>query len=58
LDLNHLLARHQVSLVNAEQAASPEARFAHASLTRGYASRIAMLQADTGATSPMQSIAR
>ncbi|WBH17885.1 hypothetical protein [Sphingomonas radiodurans] len=54
MDLNHLFARHQMSLVNAEQAATAEARHAHAGLMHGYAARIATLQSDSGATSPMR----
>lgn len=53
MDLNHLLARHQISLMRARAAASPEARHAHAGLTRGYATRIAALQSRSGATSPL-----
>ncbi|WP_185206634.1 hypothetical protein [Sphingomonas sp. NBWT7] len=53
MDLNQLFARHQISLMRTRAAESPEARHAHAGLTRGYAARIATLQADTGATSPL-----
>lgn len=37
MDLNYLLSRHQVSLMRADSAASPEARFAHRALARAYA---------------------
>ena len=37
MDLNYLLSRHQVSLMRADSAASPEARFAHRGLARAYA---------------------
>lgn len=41
MDLNYLLHRHQVSLMRADSAASPEARHAHRGLARTYAALIA-----------------
>jgi hypothetical protein len=46
LDLNHLLFRHQVSLMRADAAASPEARHSHRGLAAGYAARVLVLQPD------------
>ena len=38
--LNYLLHRHQVSLMKADAATSPEARCSHRGLVLGYAHRI------------------
>lgn len=53
VDLNYLLYRHQVSLVRARDAASPEARHAHQGLVRGYAVRIAELRDALSASLPV-----
>lgn len=52
MDLNYLLSRHQISLVRADAAASPEARYAHRNLAKGYAERIRELQEGLGAIAP------
>jgi hypothetical protein len=57
IDLNQLLARHQVLLIRTAHAAIPEARRVNAGLTRGYAAQIAGLQASSGATNPLREIA-
>lgn len=49
MDLNYLLARHQISLMRADTAASHEARYAHRQFARHYASRIRTLQDNIGA---------
>jgi len=55
MDLNYLLARHQISLMRAAEAPSCEARHAHRGLARGYAARIRELQDRLGgALSPLQ----
>lgn len=48
MDLNYLLKRHQISLMRASAATSPEARHAHSGLARGYAARIADLRHGLG----------
>ncbi|MDQ0250860.1 hypothetical protein J2W22_002924 [Sphingomonas kyeonggiensis] len=48
MDLNYLLHRHQVSLMHAAAATSPEARFAHRGLARCYAERIRALRVALG----------
>lgn len=53
MDLNHLLHRHQISLMRASAAASPEARHAHRGLAKGYAARIRTLSLDLGARHPV-----
>lgn len=53
MDLNYLLYRHQVSLVRARDAASPEARHAHRGLVHGYARRIAELRDALNAPLPV-----
>jgi hypothetical protein len=50
LDLNDLLYRHQLSLMRASNAASVEARCAHAGLARGYRRQVQALQARLGAS--------
>ncbi|MBD8679826.1 hypothetical protein [Sphingomonas sp. CFBP 13720] len=40
MDLNYLLHRHQVALMRADRAASPEAACSHAGMARGYERRI------------------
>jgi hypothetical protein len=40
MDLNYLFSRHQVSLMRADTAASPEARYAHRRFAALYAARI------------------
>ncbi|TPG17600.1 hypothetical protein EAH79_05560 [Sphingomonas koreensis] len=40
MDINYLLAREQISLMRAAQAAGAEARRSHAGLARGYAAKL------------------
>jgi hypothetical protein len=49
MDLNYLLARHQVALFNAQNAASDEARRSHQIMADGYAARIAGAKCPTPA---------
>ncbi len=49
MDLNYLYSRHQISLMCAMRAASPEARCAHRGLARAYAERIRALRRSLGA---------
>lgn len=53
MDLNHLFHRHQVSLIAAQNASTPEARSSHRGLVDCYADGIAALQDAGGATSPL-----
>jgi hypothetical protein len=53
MDLNFLLGRHQVELMRAAAAASPEAACSHGGMARGYERRIASLRTLTGATGRM-----
>lgn len=53
MDLNYLLARHQVSLMRAQEAEGCEARSAHRGLASEYAVRIDALRVHLGATSPI-----
>ena len=53
MDLNYLLARHQVSLMRAQDAVACEARVAHRRLANEYAVRIDALRVHLGATSPI-----
>jgi len=48
MDLNYLLARHQVSLMRADTAACSGARHSHQGLARGYAERIRQLRERLG----------
>ena len=41
MDINYLLAREQVSLINARRATGSEARHAHNALARAYGARLA-----------------
>lgn len=50
MDLNHLLSRHQISLMRAADAASVETRQAHHGLASHYAARIDEIQLRSGAT--------
>lgn len=50
MDLNYLLARHQVSVVAARNAASLGARLAHGAFASAYEARIHSMQSDLGAT--------
>ncbi|MBO9712836.1 hypothetical protein [Sphingomonas sp.] len=50
MDLNYLYSRHQVSLMLAKRAASPEARWAHRAMARAYAQRIRLVQEAVGIT--------
>lgn len=50
MDLNYLLSRHQISLMQADAAGSREARIAHRSRARCYAERVRELQDTLGAT--------
>lgn len=56
MDLNELFFRHQISIVRAGSAATPEARYAHRGLAKGYADRIETMQASSGATATTQAI--
>jgi hypothetical protein len=49
MDLNHLLHRHQVSLMSADAASGTEARSSHRGLAALYADRIRSLQHTLGA---------
>lgn len=49
--LNYLLHRHQVSLMKADAAASPQARATHRGLASGYAERIGTMRTDFNAAS-------
>lgn len=49
MDLNDLLARHQMSLMRADGAACLSSRSSHRALARGYAARIRALQRRSGA---------
>ncbi len=49
MDLNYLLARHQLSIVASRNAAHPAARVAHQAFVRAYAQRINALHVDFGA---------
>ena len=49
MDLNYLLKRHQISLMQANSTDCREARVAHRGIARGYADRIASLQRELGA---------
>ncbi|MHA6721482.1 hypothetical protein [Sphingomonas sp. RS2018] len=51
MDLNYLLHRHQLSLMNADAAPSVEARRSHDGLARGYALSIDAMQGRMGAGS-------
>jgi hypothetical protein len=57
MDLNYLLSRQQVSLVRADTAACPEARFAHRALAHAYAERIRVEQTTLGASHPASLLA-
>lgn len=50
MDLNQLLRRHQISLMRARDAACPESRISHEGLAALYASRIATLGREAGAS--------
>jgi hypothetical protein len=49
MDLNHLLALHQVSLMMRDQAANPEERRAHEQFARDYAADIRTARDKLGA---------
>lgn len=53
MDLNHLLHRHQISLMRADAAATLEARYSHRGLAKGYADRIRALSLNLGAEHPV-----
>ncbi len=53
LDLNYLLSRHQVSLMRAQAATTPEARYSHAGLATHYADAIRSMQTVLGATASL-----
>jgi hypothetical protein len=57
MDLNYLLHRHQVSLMQASTAESPEARSSHRGLVRAYAAGIRTLQLELGASAPAPQVA-
>lgn len=56
MDLNYLFHRHQVSVMRADVAASPEAARAHRGLAQGYAHCIATVQEQSGARAPTRVI--
>lgn len=47
MDLNYLLARHQIALLHAQAATSDEARRAHQVMADAYAARIAGAECPT-----------
>lgn len=49
MDLNYLLARHQLSLVAGRNAANEGARAAHRAFAKAYAQRINVLHRNFGA---------
>jgi len=49
MDLNYLLARHQLSIVAGRNAASESARAAHRAFAQAYAQRINVLHRTLGA---------
>ncbi|MEZ0496179.1 hypothetical protein [Sphingomonas sp. IW22] len=49
MDLNYLLSRHQIALMQADAAASVEARHVHRNFARHYAARVNELQEKMGA---------
>lgn len=49
MDLNYLLSRHQIALMQADAADTREARWAHRGLVKQYAARIEELQRVAGA---------
>lgn len=53
MDLNHLLHRHQVLLMQADGAASPATRRVHRARAEDYAGRIAQLRERLGASGAM-----
>ncbi|WP_294195707.1 hypothetical protein [uncultured Sphingomonas sp.] len=56
MDLNYLFHRQQVSLMMAAAASGIEARRAHGALARGYAARIARVQASGGVSFPLRGL--
>lgn len=50
MDLNYLYSRHQISLMSADVAITPEAKLAHLGLAAGYADRIRAHQQSAGST--------
>ena len=50
MDLNYILHRHQLALMQADVAVSTEARKAHRAFAREYASHIRTAQSLSGAT--------
>lgn len=49
MDLNHLLYRHQLSLMMVDRAATPEERRAHGQFARDYEAEIRTLRSALGA---------
>ena len=49
MDLNYLFARHQISLIRAQNAGEYEARIAHHRLADEYAARIEAMKTQLGA---------
>jgi hypothetical protein len=54
MDLNYLLARHQVALFNAENATNDEARRAHQVMVNAYAARIVSAKCPAAPLTPSQ----
>lgn len=50
MDLNFILSRHQISLMRAAGATTPEARNLHRGFAVGYAAQIGRLRQASGAT--------
>ncbi|MBX9795435.1 hypothetical protein [Sphingomonas sp.] len=48
MDLNYLLARHQISLMRAKSTACEDAQLSHRGMARGYAGQIRQLQQRLG----------
>ena len=58
MDLNHLLYRHQIELMRADEAASLDAQMAHERLADLFAFHIAEVQRDKRAPTPAVARAR
>jgi hypothetical protein len=54
VDLNQLLHRHQLSLMQLDRASNPEERLAHSQFACDYAEKIRMARDELGAPAPLQ----
>lgn len=54
MDLNQLLHRHQLSLMQLDRASSPEERRAHSQFACDYADKIRMARNELGAPAPLR----